>query len=164
MSKKYCEDFGIESDPTTSHEMRKFCQRPGKMDEQGNPVYFTEQHHKKETDIDYILKKYDKTGLITHIQKFEGTFGDVTGIEFQAMQQKVANAKSMFNSLPVKIRNRFENDPAKLLKFMDDPNNRAEGIELGLIHADTPENLDGFGEHVKEADAVDPVSGKDKKE
>jgi len=153
MSKAYCKEFGIEGIPTTDPEMRVYCQRPGKKDKDGKPLYFTEQNHKKECDVNYIIKKYDKTGLINHIQTIEAEFGDVTGMDFQAMQNKVANAKTKFNALPAEIRSRFDNDPAELLKFMDDPNNREEGIKLGLIHEDTPESIDGFGEHVKKEDA-----------
>lgn len=153
MSKEYCKKFGVHSQPTTSEEMRIHCQRPGNMDEDGNPIYFTEQHHKKECDVNNIVKKYDKTGLIEHIQRFEGEFGDLTGMDFKAMQDKVANAKSRFNLLPADIRARFDNDPQKLISFMDDPRNREEGITLGLIKKSTPEDLDGFGEHVLEQDA-----------
>jgi len=164
MSKDYCKENGIEGYPTTDPEMRKWCQRPGKHDEDGNPVYFTEQAHKKECEIDHILKKFDKTGLITHIQDIEAKFGDVTGMEFQNMQNKIAAAKNSFNQLPLDIRNRFENDPAKLLSFMDDENNRHEAIKLGLIHEDTPENLDGLGEHVTADQAVNPTTGQPKDE
>jgi len=156
MSKDYCKKFNVESVPTTDPEMRIYCQRPGKKDKDGKPLYFTEQSHKKECDVNMIIKKYDKTGLINHIQTIEGKFGDVSGIEFQAMQERVASAKSSFAALPTEIRQRFKNDPAELLKFMDDPNNREEGIELGLIHAETPLDLDGFGEHVSEENAFDP--------
>lgn len=45
---------------------------------------------------------------------------------------------------------------------MDNPENREEGILLGLIHKDTPQDLDGFGEYVKKKDAVDPETGKAK--
>lgn len=149
MSLKYAEKFG-GAVGTTTPEMREHCKRPGKQDENGKPIYFTEQAHKKECDVNNIIKKYDKNGLITHVSKFEAKFGDVSGVDFQAMQEKVANAQSMFNQLPVEIRSEFENNPAKLLKFMDNPDNRDRAIELGLINKDWTEDTDGLGEHVLE--------------
>lgn len=164
MSKEYCEFTGEKSEPTTDEVMRKHCQRPGRKDKDGNTVYFTEQNHKKECDINLILKKYDKTGLIQHLQKFEGKFGDLTGMDFKTMQDTIADAKTNFNLLPAEVRSRFENNPAKLLEFMENPQNREEGIELGLIAKDTPEEIDGFGEHVQEKDAHKTEKDEDKKE
>lgn len=139
-------DMGL---PTTTPEMRIFCQRPGKRDENGNIQYFTEQAHKDTCDVNKIIQKYDKTGLISHVSKIEAQFGDMTGADFKAMQDKVANATSMFNELPSEIRNRFKNNPYGLLKFMENPDNRAEAIKLGIINPDWTPETDGLGEHVK---------------
>lgn len=154
MGKQYCELTGKKSPPTTDGEMRLWCQRPGKKQGDGSILYFTEQHHKKECDINYIVKKYDKTGLIQHISRFEGKFGDMSGADFQTMQNKVANALSMFEQLPSEIRNRFKNSPTELLSFMDNEQNRNEAIKLGLIRSDWTEETDGLGEHVKEGENV----------
>ena len=133
MSKSYCDLTGEISIPTTSSEMRKHSSRPGRKREDGSPLYFTEQAHKSECDVNCILKKYDKTGLITHVQKIEQQFGDVTGLDFKTAQDLVTNSTTMFNQLPSVIRDRFKNNPMHLLAFMENPENRAEAIELGLI-------------------------------
>lgn len=148
MSKEYRLMNGIEMDRKTSEEMKKHCQRPGKQNEDGSPLYFTEQNHKKECDINLIIDKYDKHGVIKHVSAFEGEFGDMTGLDFKKMQDKIANANSHFNNLPWEIRERFSNDPRYLLQFMEDPNNRSEAIKLGLIANTTPPDQDGLGEHV----------------
>ena len=131
MSNEYYLKFGNKK--PTKEQFRKFLQRPGRMDEEGNPIYTTEQSHKAECDVNEIIKKYDRTGLITHVSSFEAKFGDLTGHDFQNMQNQVAQARNMFEALPAEIRNRFENDPSQLLTFMEDPSNRDEAIELGLI-------------------------------
>ena len=159
MSKVYEEKFGKKK--VTQEQMRVFCQRPGAVDENGKIEYHTEQHHKKECDVNEIIKKYDKTGLITHISKFEAKYGDLSGAEFQLMQNKVATAKNMFNELPAEIRKEFDNDPAKLLSFMDDPENRDKAIELGLINEKWTEGTDGLGEHVKDGENVNKGEQKD---
>lgn len=50
----------------------------------------------------------------------------------------VARAKTMFDDLPSELRDRFNNDPTKLLKFLDDPNNKDEAIKLGLVNPPKP--------------------------
>lgn len=149
MSKFYSEKFGLKPAPTTDLEMRVFCQRPGRIDGEGKPIYFTEQAHKDTCDVNKIIQKYDRQGLINHVSHFEAQFGDVSGFDFKTMQEKVLNAKSMFDKLPSAIRTRFNNDPQYLLTFMDDPNNRDEAIKLGLINSQWTPETDGLGEHVK---------------
>jgi len=149
MSKQYREETGMEMERLTSDEMRNHCKRPGKHDEEGKPIYFTEQHHKAECDINLIIDKYDKQGIIKHITEFEAKFGDISGMDFKDMQDKIAQANSSFNELPWQIRERFNNNPQFLLHFMDDEENRPEAIKLGLISNTTPPEMDGLGEHVK---------------
>ena len=146
MSKKYLEEFGKKK--IGKNLMRNFCQRPGKVDENGNIQYTTEQHHKLECDINNIIKKYDRTGLITHVSKIEAKYGDLTGMDFKIMRDQVANATSMFEALPAEIRKEFDNDPAKLITFMEHPGNRERAIKLGLIDGEWTEETDGLGEHV----------------
>lgn len=133
-------------------DMRVWCQRPGKRDIDGNPMYFTEQHHKKECDVNHIIMKYDKSGLITHVQTIEARYGDVTGVDFRKAQDLYLNAQAMFEALPAEIRKRFKNDAGEYLEFMDDESNRDEAIKLGLIREEFAEDSDGIGEHVKSAD------------
>jgi hypothetical protein len=139
----------------TKKQMRNWCKRPGKTNKDGTPMYTTEQHHKKECDINEIIRKYDKTGLIMHVSKFEAKFGDMTANDFKTMQDKITNAVNMFEDLPSHIRSRFDNHPAELLRFMEDPNNRQEAIELGIISGDWTAETDGLGEHVQEGQNVD---------
>jgi phage internal scaffolding protein len=148
MGRVFRELIGVEGESKTSPEMREFCQRPGRTDEKGRPIYFTEQHHKNECDVNEIIKKYDKEGLISHITKIEAKFGDLTGADFKNAMDLITNSQSMFNQLPPEIRARFKNSPEHLLNFMEDPNNRNEAIQLGLIPKSFPEHLDGLGEHV----------------
>lgn len=136
----------------TSPEMREYCKRPGTVDDQGNIVYFTEQHHKKECDVNFIIAKYDKEGIIKHVSRFEAKFGDMTGVDFKEMQDTVAKAKTSFNNLPANLRKRFGNSPEGLLSFMENPANRQEAIKLGIIRSDWTEATDGIGEHVKEGE------------
>jgi phage internal scaffolding protein len=149
MSQAYRHENSLTLKSTTTPEMREFCKRPGKMDENGNPIYTTEQAHKEAVDVNNILRKYDKTGVISHISNIEAKYGDMTGFDFREMQAKIADANSRFEQLPSEIRNRFKNDPAELLEFMENPDNRPEAEKLGLIDPNWTEETDGLGEHVK---------------
>jgi len=96
----------------------------------------TKQSFKKECDINHIMSRYRKTGLISPLllNQRQAIFADVAEIgDFQECQSRVLAAKEAFLTLPSSIRARFGNDPAQLLDFCSDPKNRAEAIELGII-------------------------------
>jgi len=79
---------------------------------------------------------------LTHLQQREPVYIDTTGTEFMNAMLVVAEAKTRFAELPAEIRNRFENDPAKLLDFVHDPDNLEESIKWGFIDRDkVPETL-----------------------
>ncbi len=153
MSKAFRDHFG--NNKFSRKDMRIWCQRPGAVDKNGDIVYFTEQSHKNVCDVNNIVKKYDTTGLISHLSKMEARFGDMTGLEFKEAQDQIILAKNMFDLLPADIRKRFENDPGKLLEFMEDPLNRDEAIKLGMIKKSWTDESDGLGEHVLEGGNVE---------
>jgi phage internal scaffolding protein len=92
----------------------------------------TEQCHRDECDINKIIAKYDRTGVLNHVNDFEARYEDLTGLDYQTMLNTVANANSMFEGLPSEIRNQFANDPANFISFMDDKNNNEKMYEMGL--------------------------------
>lgn len=153
MSKYYNDNLATATQKLkaiTTSKMREYCSRPGKKDENGKPVYFTEQHHKDTCDVNKIITKYDKTGLIIHANTMEAQYGDMTGMDYKEALDKVMEIRNDFNLMPSKIRKRFNNNPEEYLRFMENPANRDEAIKLGLVLPGTPENLDGLGEHVTE--------------
>lgn len=99
-------------------------------------ISLTKQSFAKECDINTIMLKYQKTGLIDHLNKYEGRYGDFTNVsDYQTSLNAVMAAQDEFLSLPSSLRARFENDPAQFLQFVHDENNREEAIQLGLIKA-----------------------------
>lgn len=99
-------------------------------------VSMTKQSFAKECDINHIMAKYQKTGLIDHVNKYDGSYGDFTSVvDYQSSLNAVMNAQDEFNSLPSSIRARFQNDPAQFLHFFNDEANREEAISLGLCKA-----------------------------
>lgn len=95
----------------------------------------------READINFLLARYKNTGsLYTADQmmkaKARPQFGDFTGIpDYQASLDKMREALSMFGELPLAVRQRFSDDPVKLLEFLQDKNNLDEAVKLGLVDA-----------------------------
>lgn len=99
----------------------------------------TEQHHKETVDIHNIVKKYEKTGMVTHLAKYEGSYMDlINAPDFQEAQNAIAEAKSTFETVPSKIRELFHNDPVEFVDFMQNPENREQMLELGFTDAHLP--------------------------
>jgi phage internal scaffolding protein len=97
----------------------------------------TEQNHGKACDINNIMKKYEKTGLVSHINENPGMYADVSSVDdYLTAMNKVLTAQEMFAALPSSIRNRFENDPAQFLDFASNPDNRQEMVEMGLLSSE----------------------------
>lgn len=93
----------------------------------------TKQQFKDECDINVIISRFLRTGHLDVLQRLEPRYGDVTGLDFINAMNTVARAQTLFNELPAEIRNRFENQPAKFLDFVQDEKNRPEAEELGLL-------------------------------
>lgn len=93
----------------------------------------TQQCFKKECDINHILAQYQKTGLVHHVNTYQGRYDDVTGdVDFQTALNTLKSAEDCFMSLPSGIRKRFDNNPAEFLSFVTNPDNADEVVELGL--------------------------------
>lgn len=94
----------------------------------------TQQHLKNECDINSILEKYRKTGMISHVRKGSAQYGDFTQIkDFKQNLDMVRDAHLAFDQLPAVLRKRFQNDPTKLVEFLDNPQNLEEAQNLGLV-------------------------------
>ena len=98
----------------------------------------TKQSFKDECDINIIMSKFMKTGLVRHLTTSEPRFGDFTQVsDYQTALNAVLEADNAFQTLPASIRARFNNAPAEFLRFVDDPANQSEMVSLGLATAPT---------------------------
>ena len=96
----------------------------------------TQQSSKDSCDINSILKRYRKTGVISHFRADGGSYEDMPpSMDFHEAVNLVMEAQAGFDALPATVRSEFGNDPAKFLDFLKDPDNRPRAIELGLIDA-----------------------------
>jgi phage internal scaffolding protein len=92
----------------------------------------TRQSHKKECDINNIVYRYRKDGVITHLNKHGETYDDVSGADYRKWMNKLVSAREMFEELPSHVRNKFGNDPSIFLDYVQDPDNMDEMRKIGL--------------------------------
>ena len=60
-------------------------------------------------------------------------FGDFSEVaDFTSAQTLIAQANAEFEQLPSDVREKFGNNVSDLMDFLDDENNLAEAVELGL--------------------------------
>lgn len=98
-----------------------------------------QQHYKEECDINTILQKFNISGLLPE-SPLSPRYGDFTGIgDYHSALNRVIAAQDEFDGLPATIRSRFDNDPAKLIEFLEDEKNRPEAESLGLVEKATAE-------------------------
>ncbi len=92
-----------------------------------------QQHFKEECDINTILERFNITGMLPQ-SILSPRYGDFTGIgDYHTALNRVIAAQDEFEALPAPLRARFDNDPAKLIEFLNDESNRPEAEELGLV-------------------------------
>lgn len=94
----------------------------------------TVQSDMADTLIPNIFAEHGIGSLATHTRV--PIFGDFTDspTSLQEAYNRILEAQSNFLELPSAVRERFANDPMRLLAFLQDPGNRAEAEKLGLVN------------------------------
>ncbi|AXH74361.1 MAG: internal scaffolding protein [Microviridae sp.] len=117
----------------------------------------TKQAFKDECDIDVIMRRYQATGVLPGAERALGArYLDCRAADFQEAQLLVASAKSAFAEMPSSLRTRFDNDPRKLMQFLEDERNLEEARELGLVNP-AAKVATPLAVRVVEAAVADPV-------
>ena len=92
----------------------------------------TQQHSKDEVDVNKIMERYTRTGVIDHVNKHQPFYGDIPSDSYHESMNIVADANSMFQELPATVRKYFQNDPSNFLSYVQDPDNAEKLQEMGL--------------------------------
>lgn len=97
-----------------------------------NDPSLTQQHFAEECDINTIVDRFMKTGVMPEgiVQPQYGDYSEV--MDFQSAQNAIRSASENFFAMPAAIRARFQNSPQVFLEFFGDPANQDEAIKLGL--------------------------------
>lgn len=95
----------------------------------------TQQHFREVVDINNILARYRKTGIIDHVSRARERYGDLTELaDYAVNMDKVAKAKQAFEMLPAELRNQFNNSIPGFFSFIQDPKNKEKCIEWGIFN------------------------------
>lgn len=90
-------------------------------------------------DINRIMERYKRDGLIEHVAMAQGQYGDFTeGFDFREVQDRIVKANELFEVLPSDMRKQFDNDPAAFFEFVADPANKDLMQEMGLLDGVSP--------------------------
>ena len=93
-----------------------------------------EQAHKDEVEINNIVKRHG-VELINHVASLQNwTYDDVTGNDFQESMNALIKAKDTFSMIPSEIRKQFDNNPAKFMDFVHNPENSQALQDMGLAN------------------------------
>lgn len=142
------------------YDRKSWC-RPGETFDPEKDM--CHQEFKDECDVNKIMQKYQRDGVVTHVQEFEGNYGDFCDApSFQEACNTVIAAEEMFMTLPSSVRKHFDNDPAEFLACAQDPDREDEMRDLGLLPRAEPVvsqiTQDGAGDAPAVADNSDVAS------
>lgn len=98
------------------------------------PPSLARQEFADECDINVIMARYEKTGVITHVADRAPIYVDLTVVPSDLMTaMSVLNtAEEGFMTLPAKIRREFDNDPMKFVEFATKAENLDQMRTWGL--------------------------------
>lgn len=92
----------------------------------------TKQSFAKQTNINNIMAKYQKTGHIPQVTA-QPAYGDTAAAgDYLTAMNVVVKAQQQFDSLPAAVRKEFGHDPSQFLDFMSKSENTEKMIEMGL--------------------------------
>lgn len=104
-----------------------FVQRPSPEIDFGTDVEgpsLTKQEFAEDCDINLLMSRYEKTGVITHVNKAVPQYLDLSDVpDLQRAIEIAREAETAFMQLPAAVRREFDNDPIKFVQFAEDPTN-----------------------------------------
>lgn len=106
----------------------------------------TQQHFKDECDINLIIKRFTKNDLALMAMMSDMQYGDYsTSVDFHEAMNIVIRAQEQFEALPSSVRDKFDNDPSKMLDFVSKKENIEESVKLGLLNREALEIIKDTG-------------------
>lgn len=78
----------------------------------------TKTDQARDANVNNIVARYDRTGVLNHLAAAEGVYADVSELgSYQDAVNAVQGAQQQFLQLPSQLRARFDNDPAKFVDW-----------------------------------------------
>lgn len=105
-----------------------------------NQPSLTLQDDADDADINVIVARFGLTGTMPNDPR-PPMYGDFTEItDYQTALSAVENANKTFYELPPHIRNKFDNNPQRLLEFAAQPLNDDQMIAFGFATTQDKQN------------------------
>ena len=118
-------------------ELEKWPRR--RVHKEFNGISLTEQHHKDDCDMHFIMRKFEKTGQIEHLNTIKPVYADLLAQpSFEQQVNSIAQMTEAFNTAPAKVRERFGNNPGEWLEWLSNPDNRKEIEDYGYDASHLP--------------------------
>lgn len=96
-------------------------------------VGLTVQSEKDDCDINTIVERFGITGTMP-VARYPAEYGDFSGVwDFQSAMSELVKSREAFMELPAELRDRFQNDPGRLLQFVHDDRNYDQAVQMGLV-------------------------------
>lgn len=113
--------------------------RPPRVASHAGGKSMTQQQFAQECDINYIVKRAQRTGTIPALPTQEMLFGTLSEDTFKQRMDQMAEIKSYFECLPSEIRLHYHNSVNEFIALMNTEEGIEEGRKLGIISpAGTP--------------------------
>lgn len=95
----------------------------------------TQQQFAQDCDLNVLALRFGLTGKPLPVEALDPSYyGDVSDVpDLRTVLDLANDAKNKFMDLPARIRSRFDNQPAKLWAFVNDPENADEAVRLGIL-------------------------------
>lgn len=129
-----------------------------KIDENGNEEFYISGHtnvyekiqaHLEETKLENIIARCIDTGDTTLLYQKEGFYADITEMpkNWIEAQNKIKNAEEIFNSLPLEVRKKYDNN---FNKYLSDVGSEDWLKNMGYTKEETKETENTNKESEKE--------------
>jgi len=112
----------------------------GRFTQDLNGKLMTKQSDKKQCDINDIVARAKRIGSLDPLRpRSVPVFMDCREVpNFQEAQNIVIRANELLYSLSPNVRERFGNDPQKMMEFVSKKENFEEAVKMGLMKAPEP--------------------------
>nr|QJB20877.1 MAG: internal scaffolding protein [Microvirus sp.] len=101
--------------------------------EYGIDASMTRQEFQEECDINSIMKRYQRTGVISHMNKTAPQYLDLSDVpDLQQSLNVMMTAEAAFMRLPAVVRREFNNDAVEFVDFASKAESLPKMREWGL--------------------------------
>lgn len=90
----------------------------------------TKQSYKDQCDINKLLERGAREGGLSHLQRHGARYADFADINWDSLQEQLAEGQQIFNELPAELKREFNQSPGEFFTYVTDPANAERLPEL----------------------------------